>query len=411
MTASRRVRGVFLAGIVAASEASIVLAAPLPRDAGDPFAIAIAEQVTRDDNLYRLPDGVDAAAVVPGSSTSRGDLVSRTSVIADGNWALGQQALALNLALDNNRYADNTSLDNTSGNGRADWNWRLGRDWSGQLGGGYGRSLSSFVNSRFFSKDLLETSDYHGAARYQMTPHWSVSAKTQRTEGSHDAQERQADDFESQASTFGVQYLTRRGDQLGLEYRRTNTSFPTPVAGGGLFSDRDYVDREAAFKVSYAFTVKTSFEGSAGYVWRHYPQSVLGDFAGPVWNAAFHWEPRSKTRIELSQWQELTAYLDAESNHFEARGTRLTGTWLPTTKLTVSLDVSRERHSYTGFDPTALTESPRRDRLWARQLALSYTPVQKLTFDLTWRLEDRGTNRPLYEYGDHSISAGLTLIF
>jgi hypothetical protein len=60
-----------------------------------------------------------------------------------------------------------------------------------------------------------------------------------------------------------------------------------------------------------------------------------------------HWEPRSRTRIELSQWQELKAYGDAKSNHF----------------------------------------------------------------DFTYRLEQRDTNRALYAYDDQSISVGLSLIF
>lgn len=389
----------------------VAFAGNVPRDPGDPFGITLSEQVTHDDNVYRLPDDINMADLVPGSDASRDDLVSRTSVAADGKWELARQSIAVSLAVDGNRYAANDTLNNTSGNGRADWNWSLGRDWSGQLGGTYGRSLAGFVNSRFFAKDQLDTYDYHGAASYRLTPHWSLSGRAQLAAGSHDTAARQTDDFESQSDTFGIQYLSRRGDQFGLEYRRTNASFPNEVPGDGLFSDRDYIDRTANLTVSYALTVKTSFQGSIGYLWRHYPRSVIGDFAGPTWNALFHWEPRSRTRIELSQWQEPQAYVDAESNHFEARGTRLTCAWLPTNKISVSFDISRENHDYTGFDPTAFTQPPRRDKLWNRQAALSYTPVQMLELDLTYRVERRDTNRAFYAYDDRSITLGLSLIF
>jgi hypothetical protein len=313
--------------------------------------------------------------------------------------------------MDSNRYADNTMLDNTSGSGRADWNWALARDWSGQLGAGYGRSLAGFVNSRFFGKDVLDSSDYHGALRYELTPHWSLSAKGKYAQGSHDTDARRADDFDSRTGTFGIDYLTRRGDRMGLHYRRTTTRFPNEVPGGGLFSDRDYVDRAATYEMSYAFTVKTSFEGSVGYLWRHYPQSVLGDFAGPVWNATVHWEPRAKTRIEITEFQELTAYLDAESSHFEARGTRLSIAWLPTSRITVALSGSREHHDYTGFDPVGFGAPARRDRLMSWQAGLTYTPVQMLALDVSYRVENRETNRLLYAYDDRVIAAGLSLIF
>lgn len=387
-------------------------AAPAEREAGDPVSLSLAEQVTRDANLYRLPDNLDVSAVIPGGEASRDDLISRTSAALDGSWDLGRQNLALNAELDSNRYARNSMLNNTSGNARADWNWHLMRDWSGQLGASYGRSLAGFVNSRFLGRDVLENSDYHGALRYELTPHWSLAAQGRYAEGSHDTDARRTDDFESETGTFGMRYLTRRGDEMGLQYRRTTTTYPNAGPGNGAFSDRDYVDRAATWEMRYAFTVKTSFTGSGGYLWRRYPRSMAGDFSGPIWNAALDWEPRARTRIQITEFQELTAYLEAESSHFRARGTRLSLGWLPTEKLTVSLDGSRETHEYTGFDPFGLAAGPaRRDRVAQWQVGLSYTPVQLLAFDVSYRFERRDTNRLLYEYDDRVVSAGVTLIF
>lgn len=408
MSDSKRAAVLFALSTVVSSAA---VAATVARQPDDPFTLQLSEQVTRDENVYRLPDGLDVASVIPGADASRDDLVSRTSAVVDGNWDLGKQAIALNLAVDSNRYADNAMLNNTSGSGRADWNWQLMRDWSGQFGASYGRSLAGFVNSRFFGKDVLENSDYHGTVRYELTPHWSLTAKGKFAEGSHDTDARRTDDFDSQSTTFAIDYLTRRGDSMGLQYRRTTTNFPNDQPGGGLFSDRDYVDRAGTFEMTYAFTVKTSFQGSAGYLWRHYPRSVIGDFAGPVWNATFRWEPRAKTHIEIAQFQELTAYLDAESSHFEARGTRLTVAWLPTSKITLSLNGSREHHDYGGFDPIGFAGATRRDRLGTWQADLSYTPVQFIALDVNYRFERRDTNRLLYGYDDSVISAGFTLIF
>lgn len=386
-------------------------AGTVPRTSDDPFTFSLSEQVTHDENLYRLPQDIDLATMIPDERASRNDLVSRTSAVLDGNWSLGKQAFVLNADLNSNRYADNKMLDNTSGSGRADWNWRFAKDWSGQLGASYGRSLSGFTNSRFFGKDVLGNSDYHAMLDYELTPHWTLTAKGRYATGEHDSDARQVDDFDSRTSVFGIRYLTRRGDEMGLQYRRTTTEFPNELPGGGLFSDRGYVDRAATYEMSYAFTVKTSFQGSVGYLWRHYPQSVLGDFAGPVWKASLHWEPRAHTRVEITQFQELTAYLDAESNHFEARGTRLNLAWLPTARITVALEASRENHDYTGFDPVGFGSPARRDRLVSWQAAVTYTPVQMLAFNVNYRFEQRDTNRTFYAYEDRVIGAGLTLIF
>lgn len=395
-------------------------AADVPREPGDPFRLQLSHAMTRDSNLYRLPDGLDASALSPDSNASRDDVVSRTSAALDAGWEMGLQSFALNVNVDDNRYADNESLDNTSGNGRADWNWRFGHRWTGQLGGGYGRSLSGFVNSRFLGRDVLESTDYHGAARYQLTPHWSLNAKGRVAEGSHDAVARQQDDFDSNSRAFSLDYQTLRGDSFGLEYRRTGTSFPNErpppdFIVAPLFQSRRYVDREANFNARYAFTVKTSLQGSVGYVWRHYPEGVLGDFAGATWNAALLWEPRMKTRVTISQWQDLTAYLDSESNYFRSRGTRVTVAWLPSQRLTFAFDLSDERHDYEGFDSGfnlgALTDPARRDTLQAARVSATWIPRQRLAFDASWGLERRDSNRPLFDFDDRTASLGLRLIF
>jgi hypothetical protein len=400
-----------LAGFATAACSTVFAAPDVPREPGDAFRVQISHAMTRDSNLYRLPDDVDAAALSPDDNASRDDVVSRTSVAADGGWEMGKQELVLNANVDTNRYGDNDTLDNTSGSGRADWNWQLGEDWTGQLGGSYGRSLSGFVNSRFLGRDVLESFAYHGAARYQLTPHWSLVGKTRLAEGSHDTEARRQDNFETRANTFGVDYLTRRGDRLGLEYLHASTEFPNETPGNLLFASRRYVDRKANFNLRYAFTVKTSLVGSAGYVWRHYPEGVIGDFAGPTWNASLQWEPRAKTRITLGQWQELNAYLDSESNYFESQGTRLTVTWLPTSRVSLAFDLSDQRHNYAGFDPTAFAQPARRDTLRAAQASLTWTPKPRLAVDLTWGLERRESTRPLYDFDDRVSSAGLRLIF
>jgi hypothetical protein len=404
-------RSAILSALTAAACSTAFAAQEGPREPGDPFRVVISHAMTRDSNLYRLPDTIDAADLSPDSNASRDDIVSRTSAAADAGWEMGKQAFALSANVDANRYADNETLDNTTGSGRADWNWQLGQDWEGQLGGSYGRSLSGFVNSRFLGRDVLESYDYHGALNYQLTPHWSLTSKAKVAEGSHDTLARQGDDFEARSTVFGVGYLTGRGDQFGLEYRRSTTEFPNELPGNPLFASRRYIDRNANFNLRYAFTVKTSLQASAGYVWRHYPEGVIGDFAGATWNASLQWEPRAKTRVTIGQWQELKAYLDSESSHFESRGTRVTMAWLPTERMSLALDLSDERHDYEGFDPTAFTEPPRRDNLRSAQASFTWKPKPRLALDLAWGLERRDSSRPLFDFDDRILSAALRLIF
>jgi putative beta-barrel porin BBP2 len=402
-------RGV--AALVVIVSANAIAAPTTPRDPGDDLRIQLSQSMMRDSNLYRLPEDIDAGALSPDADATRDDVMSRTSVSADGGWKLGRQDVEMSLNADANRFSNNESLDNTSGGGRADWNWQLMRDWSGQLGGSYGRSLSGFTNSRFLARDVLETYDYHSTARYQLTPHWNLNGSARVSNGTHDTMSRQQDDFDSRVTVFGAGYLTGRGDQFGLEYRRTATSFPNELPGPAMFASRRYIDRAATFNAQYAFTVKTSLQGSAGYVWRHYPEGVLGDFAGATWNASLNWEPRSKTRVTITQWREPKAYLDAESNYFESRGTRLTVAWLPGPRETFAFEVSSEHHDYEGFDLAAFAQPARRDSLRSAQTSFTWQPSARLAIDLAYAFERRNSNRALFDYDDRLLSATLRLVF
>ncbi len=119
--------------------------------------------------------------------------------------------------------------------------------------------------------------------------------------------------------------------------------------------------------------------------------------------------------MTISQWQDLTAYLDSESSYFRSRGTRVTVAWLPSQRLTFAFDVSDERHDYEGFDSGlnlgALGEPVRRDTLQAARVSATWIPRQRLAVDLTWGLERRDSNRPLFDFDDRTASLGLRLIF
>ncbi len=143
-----------------------------------------------------------------------------------------------------------------------------------------------------------------------------------------------------------------------------------------------------------------------------YPEGVIGDFAGATWNASLHWEPRSKTRVTITQWRELNAYLDAESSHFESRGTRLSVAWLPGARRNGSLSkYPTSTTDYEGFDPASFALPARRDSLRSAQTSFTWQPSARLALDLAYVYERRSSNRALFDYDDRLLSATLRLIF
>ena len=373
--------------------------------------VEAGEQLILDDNLYRLPEGMVVDEALLGTAGSRDDVVSRTSAALLGHWTRGRQTLAMNLAVDANRFEQNERLDNTSRSAHASWDWGFGHHWSGRVGGDYERSLSGFGSSRSLGRDLFESVDYYAEAEYRLLARWSLTGRLRQSEGSHDSIARRADDLNSTTTAVGIVYRTIEADEIGLEYRHAEAEFPQTVLFAGQPFDRNYAENGASVRFKYALSAKTDIEGSAGRLERDYPQGTTGDFSGNVWNASLRWRPGPKTRVVASGWSELRAYLDIESDHFVARGGKLAADWAATRKLSFSLLYSRESQHYIGDALLVSTAAARHDLVRTRQVTASFAPRDYLSVDLSWRFEQRDSNVPLFAYDDRIALLGLRFTF
>jgi hypothetical protein len=126
----------------------------------------VADQITYDDNLYRLPNGITNVEALIGPNASRQDHINTASLGTSDQWIYSGQAVGVKAQADDNRYSRNTDLDNLSGNAKGVWDWRAGRSWLGELGADFTRSLAGAANSKFFSRDLVNQSEYFGTALF-----------------------------------------------------------------------------------------------------------------------------------------------------------------------------------------------------------------------------------------------------
>jgi hypothetical protein len=406
----KRTRGwlwIVAGGIAPATRPGISLAA----DAAERnVTVRLGERLTREDNLYRLPAGIDPALLL-GPDARREDVVNSTSAALAGRWAQGAQEVVLDTSVAANRFADNTDLDNTSGRGALDWNWQLGSRWSGQTGARRERTLAGFANTLSLEKDLFDTTTYHVDTRFAVGARWRALASARESTTRHDNAARRRDEVEIQGSSVGLEYHTPREDSLGIEYRRARATFPAQALVLGAGSASDYEERGSSLKLDYVLTDEVLFKASVGRVERIYALAPRGDFSGGVWSAALQWSPTESTRISFQRSRELKAHLDAESDHFVSTSESVVATWLPIDKIALSLQVSREEQQYIGADADELLEPIRHDTPVAGSFRFIYTPRERASLEVSYRQETRESNRFRFDYDAASLTLGGELKF
>jgi len=381
---------------------------------GEKFQLSVSDRYTYEDNIYRLADSEQIGDLPLGVGASRDDYINRVSVGVEGAWQLWRQQFQLVGQMNDSQYQNNTDLDNTSGNARGNWDWRVGDNLSGQLGADYNRFLAGFENSRFLEKDVLETFGTFWNAMLRIGPHWRLKTSARHAEIEHGAEIRKFDNSETDSGTFGVHYETALGNTFGWDYRYSEARFKRPATLNGQRFDRNFDEHTTAFSTEYVLGPKTALKGSVGYVRREYANAVAsnlarGSFSGGIWDAALKWQMTGKTAIHFNGWRKLRAYLDAETDYFVAKGGSIEPVWNPTAKISVRLEYSIEDQDYLGPSINVGVLGPRSDQVESQQISIVYSPMHLLQFSLSGRNERRDSDRPPLRYDGNTASIGVRL--
>lgn len=382
----------------------------LPADSLNTFQLFLADQVTYDDNLFRVPPGT---AGVPGavfSNASQGDVANTSTLGGQGRWAIGRQEVDIGVRADENRFKDNSALDYVSGTGVGTWNWRLGQYLSGQVQTFYDRSLASFSETRYSGKDIVTSLEELGYARYQIGPHWAVYGQVRGSYLDHSAPVQQYNDFHNKAGFTGVEYATDVNDTFGFEYQYLDIRFKQNAAlATGAY---DYNEDKYEFIAKYAITDKTQIGGYAGYLQRKYPGIGVNSYSGDIWRLNGGWAATDKTSVNVSVWHELHAYIDAESNYFVAEGESIGPSWVATDKLSFTLLGTYEKQNYISNSNTVVvTGTARTDKVQSEQLSIAYAPRDAWTVNVFLRHAKRKSNQALFSFDDNLANASVTFRF
>lgn len=374
------------------------------------YTLFAAEQVEYDDNLYRLPATANPAALV-GAGASRQEVVDTVSLGTDLHWYDGIQAVDLHARADENRFLDNRSLSNLSGQGNAAWDWQFGESLSGQAGAQYFRALTSFSSTDYYALDMVDRVDYFAGARYRVGPEVTLFGGVDGAATSLSAQPEKIYDFRSKSGNGGVEFSSPAGNSVSVEYRYTDSRFPTPFVLNGAPFNSDYDEDTALVTVKYAFSAATRFEASAGYLRRGYPHSEFAAFSGSIGSASLEWQPTDALQVVLTGRHELRAYVDSESDYFVSNGGSIEPEWKATAALTLALSFSHENHDYIGSSPSALAFASRRDTVTTDKARLTYSPAPCLTATLSYQYARRDSNRAILEFDDNRATANVTFKF
>jgi putative beta-barrel porin BBP2 len=375
-----------------------------PAQPDDYFNVLIGDQFAYDNNLFRLPDSFNIAAV-------RGDHINSALIGFDTQYSFLHQDIRASLRVNNNRFAQNDELNNTSGTAAINMDWLVSSRLTGTVGMDFSRAQANFADTFFFEKDLVDTTDYFATAQLRFAQHWQLTGGFTESDTTHSAQAREEDEIRGRYSNVGIQYVTSENNLFGFLYSYSRATRPFLSFFDGEPFNSAYIDNSGQLTVKYAFSPTTQLKANGGYIRRRYPYADIGSFSGTTWRVTLTSQITGKTSLSAAAWRELTAYLDAATDYFVSRGESLTATWDATAKVSVSLTGQYMGQDYIDTSTSALLYDQRHDVIRSAQAGITYAPVDSLHLVISYRFENRGSTIPQFGYADRVASAQLSYQF
>jgi hypothetical protein len=187
-------------------------------------------------------------------------------------------------------------------------------------------------------------------AAYRITPDFRVRGGLEGLRTDRDGPARGAVDTRTATGTIGADYVSRLGNTIGIEARRTEGELaPAPLAG--ITTTNDFEENELSGVLSYGPTAATRLTGRLGRTTRKYELFPGRDFSGTTGRLSGEWGVTARTLVAFDVWREARHLVDVSASHVDTRGWSLGPRWAPTAKTAFSARIMEERRKFDTADP------------------------------------------------------------
>jgi exopolysaccharide biosynthesis operon protein EpsL len=368
---------------------AVTAAAPalaLWEDKVTPF---VEEQVTRDDNVFRVSKNLKPL----------GDVYQTASLGLKLDAPLSRQRFQAGYTWSATRFNRLTDLDFDGHDARAIWLWQLGNDLSGQIGYTENLALAPFAYTQSTTPDPLKTRQAFLNGAYLVTPRWRAQAGASGFEQKNGDPALQSNDISIFSTDVSVSYVTPAGTSIGLSGRVEEGRFPNRDFVPGNPFDDSYRQVSRGIIADWIVTGVSRVTARASRVSRRYPNTPQSDFDGYTAVAEYDWKPTGKLSFSGIVRRDISPYQAIQASFVLVKGASLRATLNLTQKIELSGMVDYATWYYLG-DPGLVSGGTlgRVDHVGSATAMLSYKPVQSITLQISALREARSSNTVNADY-------------
>ena len=357
---------------------------------GDSVRPYASYSLARDSNYFRVANEAQAQALLGSSDTA---VTTRNIAVGvDADFRFGRQTVLLRTNVNQSNF-DRPQLQ--SQNGRllnADWQWVIGNQWSGNLGYLQARELQSQNDAVSSQASVRDRNDLNISVNYLLHPSISVQAGGRRSRSEFSPGSRAILDLEENTRNLGFRFISRAGNQIGLQWRQVDGNYLNRPAPNDQFQQS-----EISLQGDWRLGGHTLIHAQVGNTRRNENQNTQ---QSPTWRLAVDWTPTGKSSLSAFLQRQINSsdsIATATSNVNRMQG--LSANWQLSAKTILNAALTTETLDFTNL--------ARRDKTQTANVGMSYQPTRNITLGLNYQVGRRDSNLDSVDYRYRQVTTNI----
>lgn len=372
------------------------------------YSVGLTHQY--DNNLFRLPDGINPLPLV--GKPARDDRITSATLGVKFKKTYSLQQFEAGYEHISHRYANYGFLDYEADNFRGTWRWQLTPRLRGNLTANRTQALVSFGDFRNYdTKNLRTTTVYRADADWHLFRNgWHLLGGVDSSESNNSQVFTQDTGSRITSADFGLRYLFPSASRIDFVSRSGRGSYLGRNLDPVNQLDDGFREQRNDLRIYWLISGKSLVEGSLGYLARDNDHYASRDFSGEVGSLKWTWTPTGKLALIVSWKRDLAAFTDATSSYYLQEVYSIMPIWQVSSKLKLSFKFDRNTRDYLG-PVTFLPVIARQERINSAQLVAEWTPIRAVSVSGYFTTEQRVANQTGYGYEDRIAGANVRLDF
>ncbi len=351
---------------------------------------------SHDSNVFRTADD----AVLDGDQT-RADSSVRAVVGLALDKEISRQKFTARAGLSQSKYRHFKLLDYDSRDLQANFNWRVGSNFRGNLGGSTAKTLTPYTEFREIKRNLRLQKSENADAVWLVSPSWRLRTNLTRNEQEYDLDSQKYKNHTQTTAEIGLDYLSSSGNQIGIIARKGKEIYPFAEVFGTINVINNQRTEELKLRLDWRMSGKTQLQVVTGVVKHKHDVLPIRDFSGIVGRVTLNWYPTAKTELATFVWHEVDAVDNLTTNYSVSNGLRFAPAMSISSKLRVEGVLRFEKRVPVGITGVNLSQV---DKFFTASISLTYVPIARMQLVTTLSRDTLNSNLALRSFHANAIS-------